>query len=96
MVETGRHMKIPKSERFCPNCDKLIEDEIHFVTRCKTYNDLRTELYHLCIKLNPNFSYYTDHEKFVFIMANDNLCVQASKFIHEATGRRECLLNIIS
>ena len=35
MFETGRHQKVPKTERFCPFCYGMIEDEIHLLINCK-------------------------------------------------------------
>ena len=34
MIEVGRHQKLPKSQRFCPFCPNIIEDEIHFLINC--------------------------------------------------------------
>ena len=40
MIQTGRHQKVPKTERFCPFCYGMIEDEIHFLINCKQYDTL--------------------------------------------------------
>ena len=45
MIETGRHISIPRQYRFWPLCfDKIIfiiEDKFHFFYECPTYDDLR-------------------------------------------------------
>lgn len=45
-IETGRYVGEPKHQRICRLCDtdNVIEDEIHFLTECCFYNDIRTEL----------------------------------------------------
>ena len=46
-IETGRHLKIERHERLCKVCtDGVIEDEEHFLLRCKLYDPLRKE-YHM-------------------------------------------------
>ena len=45
-IEKGRHVspKTPKDKRFCPFCPNKVEDEIHFLLECPTYNIPRNEL----------------------------------------------------
>ena len=45
-IEKGRHVspKTPKDKRFCPFCPDKVEDEIHFLLECRTYNIPRNEL----------------------------------------------------
>ena len=40
-IETGRHEKIDKEERFCPFCPEKVEDEKHFLLVCPIYCHLR-------------------------------------------------------
>ena len=41
-IEKGRHRNIPREERWCNMCtDKVTEDEIHFLTKCKSYDHLK-------------------------------------------------------
>ena len=43
-IEKGRHKNIPREGRWCNMCsDKVIEDEEHFLIKCKPYDDLRTK-----------------------------------------------------
>ena len=42
-IEKGRHRNIPREERICNTCtDKIIEDEDHFLSKCKFYEQLRS------------------------------------------------------
>ena len=47
MIEKGRHIRpiIPRNERFCPFCPSSVEDEIHFLTTCPTYNLISEKLF---------------------------------------------------
>ena len=43
-IEKGRHRNITREDRICNMCtDKVIEDEEHFLTQCKPYDDLKTK-----------------------------------------------------
>ena len=43
-IEKGRHKNIPREKRWCNMCsDEAIEDEEHFLTKCKPYDELRTK-----------------------------------------------------
>ena len=48
-----RTIPIPAEERFCRHCVSKVEDEIHFITECPLYENIRKEL------LGP----YTDKNK---------------------------------
>ena len=45
MIERGRHLSIPRNDRFCTLCiDKnmyIFKDEFHFFYECPSYDDLR-------------------------------------------------------
>ena len=47
MIKVGRYKKIPNPERFCPFCPSYVEDEIHSLINCRTYNETRKTLYTL-------------------------------------------------
>ena len=45
-IERGRKNKpksVPVNERFCGNCKTMVEDEVHFISDCPTYEPLRNE-----------------------------------------------------
>ena len=47
-IEKGRHKDIETKDRICNMCtDKAIEDEDHFLSKCKAYEQLRKK-YHIC------------------------------------------------
>ena len=44
-VETGRYRSIPLENRLCTHCNlNQVEDEIHFITSCELYTDIRVIL----------------------------------------------------
>ena len=88
LIETGRHKKIPAKERFCPFCRTEVEDEIHFVIKCKMYDHLREPLFELCLIRKQNFDYYNDQEKFIFIMNTEYLQILLAKFVSLAEELR--------
>ena len=43
-IEKGRHKNVPREERICKLCtDKTVEDEDHFLLKCRLYDHLKTE-----------------------------------------------------
>ena len=70
MIETGRHKNIPKELRFCPFCPCAVETEIHFLLLCPVYNSLRSEMMLPINILKPSFIFYTNEEKFHFLLSN--------------------------
>ena len=69
-IETGRHNNIPKELRFCPFCPNSIESEIHFLIECHTYKTLRHEMLQQITNHKPSFEYYTQTEKFQYILGS--------------------------
>jgi hypothetical protein len=53
-IETGRYEALPFSERKRIMCDH-IEDEIHVLTQCPLYEDLRFDLFNNAMYLCPDF-----------------------------------------
>ncbi len=48
MIETGRHRQtwLPPEQRLCSHCDlNQMETELHFLTECSKYTDIRTVYY---------------------------------------------------
>ncbi len=46
-LETGRYENLPEEQRLCLMCDsQVIDSEIHVLTMCNLYIDLRTDLFH--------------------------------------------------
>ena len=88
-IETGRYNDVARVERLCKLCHVEIEDEIHFVLKCRVYNDLR--IMHLPEKFykNPNV------HKFNILMSTHSCDIIQSlaKYIYYALQRRSTILN---
>ena len=69
-IETGRWYQGTKlEERVCELCrNGDIEDESHFLLKCKTYEDFRRVLFQNCYAINQNFFTLNDMEKFIYIV----------------------------
>ena len=80
-IELGRHMGVPREERFCNYCKKncnlfQVEDEFHFLCVCPQYNTLRSQY----IKTPRN--YY----EFIHIMCSkdEKTIVNLACFVYHA------------
>ena len=57
-IETGRHRKswLPKEERLCQQCQQnRPETELHFLTECTKFTQIRTEFFSKITKTRPVF-----------------------------------------
>ena len=82
-------MKLPITERICPVCEEGTEDEIHLLVKCNFYEPARKPLLDKCSELKPHFDFYSDKEKFQFIMTTPVLMGNVSKFIYSALNDRD-------
>jgi hypothetical protein len=77
-IETVRYEALPVSERTCFMCDH-VEDEIHVLTQCPLYEDLRFELFNNAMYLCPYLYGFTDCEKLCFILSNADIVQLSAK-----------------
>ena len=67
-IETGRWTNTTLNERKCKLCDiGAVEDELHFITQCQHYNDLRQELYNKVSPIIPYVNLQSDNYMLTFI-----------------------------
>lgn len=80
-IERGRYSrpKKPPEDRICKLCHSEAETEIHFISKCIYYKDLRKKLYSDVMYVDNNFNSIDDNEKFEYLMTNDN--TQIIKFV---------------
>ena len=66
-IERGRYTnpRTPIENRLCSTCSE-IEDEMHFLTKCKLFSTERVKLYEKIYKLYPDFQTYCNSEQFIF------------------------------
>ena len=85
-IESGRNEGLRSEERMCQICFEGVEDEIHFLVKCKQYEAQRQPLFDVCRNLKPQFQFYTEKVKFIFIMNSPSIIDIVSKFIANATN----------
>jgi hypothetical protein len=57
------------NDRHCLCCDlKQCEDEIHFLSNCPAYSNLRHQLFTIVTMLNVSLIPYNDDQKFIWLM----------------------------
>jgi hypothetical protein len=93
MIETGRFRNIPKERRTCPVCaSNEIEDEIHFLFNCKTYEIFGNEFYH---KITARFGTLDELNNFQKLRL---FCTESpqlfAKYIIKVFDKRKSLLLI--
>ena len=90
-IERGRYTnpRTPIEERLCASCN-TIEDEKHFLIKCKMYSNERDSFYRKIYELYPLFSNMCDDEKFIYLMKNTNAQILSwtGKFIHDSMFQR--------
>ena len=90
-IETGRFCNLDETRRVCPFCKNQVENEIHFLITCPTYNVLRNPLF---LKIQENARYFellSDREKFIRILAEPNAAV--ASYVYKIMELREFLIN---
>ena len=66
-IEKGRYNKTPCEERLCKHCG-VIEDEAHFILKCKVNQNLRESLFNNIELDNEIFLKFSDEEKLVYLL----------------------------
>ena len=93
-VERGRYNnpREPIDQRICTHCYE-IEDEQHFMMKCKLYRSDECRLFEKIRLLHPVFSELGDRDKFIYLMSNrdEQSLSWTAKFIHDAMYKRATL-----
>ena len=93
MIEKGRHLGIDKNARFCKFCPLNVEDEIHFLINCKTFDILRKELFETASNTIYHFYQLSDSGKLIALLSNSVIIHHASNYLHKTLEIRNFLLN---
>ena len=88
-IETGRHAKpiVPVHQRLCTKCNLgVLDDEIHFVTQCAKFQNIRNIMYHTVMPLIPNFDEKNDKDKFILLLTSEDMrvLIALAKYVHTA------------
>ena len=88
---TGQLRKMHVNERKCNICKSdEVEDEIHFICVCNTYENERQALYSVVGNNNLFFMNMDVKEKFIYLLKNE--CNILAKFLEKIWAKRESLL----
>ncbi|MEW8544936.1 MAG: reverse transcriptase family protein, partial [Candidatus Thiodiazotropha sp.] len=87
-IETGRFERLPVEQRLCFHCSGHVEDELHVLTECPLYQDLRDNLYERASDVQENFSTFSNLEKLSFIMSSNDLVKISAKTCNDILIRR--------
>ena len=93
MIEKGRHQNMNFLDRTCPFCPGQIENEFHFLIKCKTYSKLRENLINQIKPITIGF-FYPRNEEFLFWFLLNNPIISAltARFIRLSMDLRAFLL----
>ena len=101
LIEKGRHVrpKIERENRKCFICPDEVENEVHFLTKCRIYQEERNLLYQSCREICYQFdSIQTSEQIFTFILSNENpsLIKAIARFVYNSFKIREIQFQNIS
>ena len=81
--------KLNREERIYKIYEKAVADEVHLLVARKFYEALRKPMCDLYEEIRPQFKYYPDKEKFIFIMTTPLLMHHVSKFLENSQDIRD-------
>ena len=99
VIESERHNGIPNGSRYCPFCQNSVENEVHFLLVCPTYNIRRDVLTKTIVndyaktilENNHGLHWYTIDEQFDYIMSN--MYENIAKYVSDTFYIRTFLLS---
>lgn len=84
-VERGRHRQtwLPREERLCTHCTQQeVETELHFLTTCLLYQDIRDIYYPRITTAQQDFENMANHEKLPYLLGEIQQCANtAARFV---------------
>ena len=83
--------KPPESEKLCPFCKNLVENEIHFLLTCPTFSTHREQLISIATNTIPSFETFSTEKKIQALMTENTIIKTTAKYIRIAFEVREFL-----
>ena len=92
-IEVGRYQGVTADKRVCKQCSngeiEEIEDELHFMFKCKKHSHIRDKLLYECVMESKKFNLLSMENKLSFMLnSSDNLLIHAAEFCHKAFENR--------
>ncbi len=69
-IETGRYKNVARDHRICTLCNTAVEDQIHFVFKCPTYENIRNDFYVTCEDRVTNWAELSDTQRIAILFEN--------------------------
>ena len=92
-IEKGRHRQtwLPREERLCSHCSLgSVETELHFLTECPKYEEIRTLLFNKLNSTLPEFLTWSNEDKLPYILGeNKDVAILAAKFVAACHNLRD-------
>ncbi len=82
---------LPPEKRLCSLCDlNQMETELHFLTECSIYMDMRTVFYDKMQQIHQTFKTLSNQEKLPYLFGeHKNCCVFSVQYVSACHDRRE-------
>ena len=77
-LETGRYEGIPVKDRICPLCNLSVEDELHVILECPTYNVIRNQLFQQLSTVYDIYVFSKEHILKIILGSNNDYVVKKS------------------
>ena len=90
-MESGRHKKIERQQRFCSSCNSYnIGDELHFVFECSELYLIRAIFFQKMLKGYPDLNNLDKLQKFIFLCTSERKkdTREFSKYISELCNEK--------
>jgi hypothetical protein len=96
-IELGRHKNIKAADQICKICKDGVEDETHFLVKCKNFENIRKPYLETIYTVCPNLKTYNNENIFIWIMGCENpeALRTLSNLIIELTSERDLYLKNI-
>ena len=91
-IETGRFERLPVEDRFCFHCNGLVKDELHVITVCPLFQDLRDTLFAKAKDVTLQFDTLSDTDKLCFVMFSQEMVHLTATICNESLSRRRNLI----
>ena len=91
-LETGRYEGLAENQRLCPLCENAVENEVHVLLYCHTYNDIRENLFVHLNNVILNLNDMQDIQKITVIFSHPFICKIVAKACYDILLKRKFLL----
>lgn len=93
MIEKGRHLRLPREARLCPEGCGVVEDEFHALLGCDSVDDIREELRYDLGKVDSAAGAWSKQELMgALVNPGDKCCFVLCKYVAVVIAKAEAKL----